>query len=61
MFLSHISHICCVTHENTLTFLYKQPDYDQLALSWQIAKQLSGLNPLSRRNNKSFSVATNIK
>ena len=47
MFLSHISHICCVTHENTLTFLYKQPVYDQLALRWQIAKQLSGLNPLS--------------
>ena len=27
-------------------FLYTQPVYKQLALAWQIAKQLSGLNPL---------------
>ena len=26
--------------------------YNQLALGWQIAKQLSGLNPLSLSNNK---------
>ena len=45
----------------TLTFL------KQLALEWQIAKQLSGLNVLSVSNNKnhrlkkSFSFVTNIK
>ena len=31
---------------------YKQPVYKQLALAWQIAKQLSGLNALSLRNRK---------
>ena len=30
--------------------------YKQLALAWQIAKQLSGLNPLSLSNNKSYSL-----
>ena len=34
---------------------YKQPVYKQLALAWQIAKQLSGLNPLSLSNNKNYS------
>ena len=33
-------------------FFYKQPLYKQLALEQQIAKQLSGLNPLSLSNNK---------
>ena len=28
-------------------FFDKQPTSEQLALKWQIAKQLSGLNPLS--------------
>ena len=37
---------------DTLSFFYKQPVYKQLALGWQIAKQLSGLNPLSLSNNK---------
>ena len=31
------------------TFLKKQPVYKQLARRWQIAKQLSGLNPISGR------------
>ena len=31
---------------------YKQPVYKQLALAWQIDKQLSGFNPLPRSNNK---------
>ena len=31
---------------------YKQPIYKQLALGWQIANQLSGLNSLSQSNNK---------
>ena len=35
----------------TLSFFYKQPVYKQLALEWQIPKQLSGQSPLSRRNN----------
>ena len=35
---------------------YKQPVHKQLALSWQIAKQLSGLNPLSLRNNQNYSL-----
>ena len=35
---------------------YKQPVYKQLALTWQIAKQLSGLNPLSLSNNKNYSL-----
>ena len=33
---------------------YKQPIYKQLALAWQIAKQLSGLNPLSLSNKKNY-------
>ena len=35
---------------------YKRPVYKQLALAWQIAKQLSGLNPLSLSNNKNYSL-----
>ena len=35
---------------------YKQPVDKQLALAWQIAKQLSGLNPLSLSNNKNYSL-----
>ena len=38
-----------------LSFFYKQPIYKQLALEYQIAKQLSGLNPLSLRTNKNYS------
>ena len=38
---------------------YKQPIYKQLALAWQIAKQLSGLNPLSLSNNKIYSLKKN--
>ena len=34
-----------------LQFFYKQPVYKQLALAWKIAKQLSGLNPVSLSNN----------
>ena len=33
---------------------YKKPVYKQLALAWQIAKQLSGLNPLSLSNKKNY-------
>ena len=33
-------------------FFCKQAVYKQLSLGWQIAKQLSGLNPLSLSNNK---------
>ena len=35
---------------------YKQPVYKQLALVWQIAKQLSGLNPHSLSNNENYSL-----
>ena len=35
-----------------LSLFYKQPVYKQLALGWQIAKQLSGLKPLSQSTNK---------
>ena len=38
---------------------YKQPVYKQLALAWQIAKQLSGLNPLSLSNSKNYSFKKN--
>ena len=37
-----------------LVFFYKQPVYKQVALKWQIAKQLSGLKPFSLSNNKTF-------
>ena len=37
---------------NYTYFFYKQPVYKQLALGWQIAKQLSGIHPLSLTNNK---------
>ena len=35
-------------------FFNKQPGYKQLALKWQIAKQLSGINSLSVSNNKNY-------
>ena len=35
---------------------YEQLVYKELALAWQIAKQLSGLNPLSLSNNKNYSL-----
>ena len=35
---------------------YKQPVYKQLGFAWQIAKQLSELNPLSLSNNKNYSL-----
>ena len=35
-----------------LQIFYKQPVYKQLAVAWKIAKQLSGLNPVSLSNNK---------
>ena len=34
--------------------VYKQVVYKQLTLAWKIAKQLSGLNPLSLSNNKIY-------
>ena len=39
---------------NRLTFFHNQPVYKRLALGWQIAKQLSGLNPISLSNNKNY-------
>ena len=39
---------------NTLSFFYKQPVYKQLALEWQITKQLSGLNPILLSNNQNY-------
>ena len=52
----------------TLSF-FKQPAYKQVALGWQIAKQLLGLKRLSLSNNKklkikekwSFSFVINVK
>ena len=35
-------------------FFYKQPVYNQLSLGWEIAKQLSELNPLLISNNKNY-------
>ena len=40
--------------ESVLQFFYKQPVYKQLAFGWQIAKQLSGLDPISLSNNKNY-------
>ena len=34
--------IICLT---TLSFFYRQPVFNQLALEWPIAKQFSGLKP----------------
>ena len=50
-------------------FFYKQPVSKQLALGWQIAKQLSGLNPFSTNQQEklqikekwSYSIAINVK
>ena len=35
-------------------FFNEQPVYKQVALGWQIAKQLSGPNPVSLSNNKNY-------
>ena len=43
-----------IINHNVLIFFYKQPIYKQLTLVWQIAKQLSGFNPLSPSNNKNY-------
>ena len=62
------SHHCCVLPDLkrnvlfffldimviSIHFFYKQLVYKQLALGWQIAKQLSGLSHLSQRNNKNY-------
>ena len=40
-------------------FFYKQPVYKQLPLPWQIAKQLSGLNPASLSYNKNYKLKKN--
>ena len=53
----------------TFSFFYKQPVYKQLALAWQIAKQLSGLQPpfteqqqkLQIKEKSSFSFEINVK
>ena len=42
-----------------LVFFCKQPVYKQLAIAWQVAKQLLGLNPLSLSNNKNYSLKKN--
>ena len=42
---------------NYTYFFDKQPAYEQLALKWKIAEQLSGLNPLLL----SFSFIANTK
>ena len=38
-----------VKYVYTLLFFHKQPVHKQLALGWQIAKQISGLNPLKQQ------------
>ena len=35
-------HLPCSYHSDMLHFFYRQPVYQQLALGWQIAKQLQG-------------------
>ena len=35
-------------------FFYKQSVYKQLALGWQIAKQLSEITPFSLSNSKNY-------
>ena len=41
-------------NQHKLSFFYKQPVYKQPGFGWQIAKQLSGFNPLSLSNNKNY-------
>ena len=43
-----------------LHFFYKQSVYKQLAAGWQIAKQLSGLNPFPKRGNKTFRLEKSV-
>ena len=51
----HVTVAISKTNEGQLQlFFKKQPVYKQLALGWQIVKQLSGLNPLSISNNKNY-------
>ena len=54
-FFSHIQAYSepCATLAYTY-FFYKQPVYKQLALEWQIPKQLSGLNPFPVSNNINY-------
>ena len=37
--------VYCDMQRSTLIFFHKQSVFKQLALGWQIAKKLSGLNP----------------
>ena len=46
-------HVTCIS---TFIFFYKQAVYKQVALRWQICKQLSGLNPFSLINNKNYRI-----
>ena len=45
------------------TFFFKQPVYKQLALGWQMTKEISGINLFSLSNYKNYrySFVTNIK
>ena len=43
-----------ILHIKYLVQSYMQPVYKQLALRWQIAEQLSRLNPLSLSNSKNY-------
>ena len=43
----------------TLIFFNKQPVYKQLALGWQIAKQLSGPHPFSLSKYENYRLKKN--
>ena len=49
-----IHHNSAVSKALYSVFFNKQPVYKQLALGYQIAKQFSGLYPLSLSNKKSY-------
>ena len=50
--------ILMVCSDYTYLRFYKQPVYKKLALGWQIAKQFSGLDLFSLRNNKNYRLKT---
>ena len=53
LFCKNISQGKLYEHGYIQLLFYKQPVYKELALGWQIAKQLSEFNPLlSLSNNK---------
>ena len=54
VFMQLAAHTIYQTRKEYTLGIFISNQFKQLALGWQIAKQLPGLNPLSLSNNKNY-------